>query len=181
MSFVIWFTGLSGSGKSTLAEALTKELQGRGENVFVVDGDEVRALRKEKFGFSREDIRENNRLVTEYAREKSEEYDFVLVSVIAPYEEDRKRARQILGEKYVEVFVDCPLGTCEARDVKGLYQKARSGEITNFIGVADTHPYEKPISPEITIRTDSLSAGEGVKMITRFLFSSDFEIKDDGV
>lgn len=96
-------------------------------------------------------------------------YDYILVSVIAPYEEDRKKTRDTLGEAYVEVFVDCPLSVCEARDVKGLYKKARKGDIDNFIGVHDESPYENPTAPEVVIHTDETRVEDGVKTLLHFL------------
>ena len=169
MGKVLWFTGLSGSGKTTLARALQKALEARGKRVMCLDGDEIRKIHPQKLGFSREDIRENNRLIAELADTKSLENDFVLVPVIAPYREDREGARHRLGERYIEVFVDCPLGVCEARDTKGLYKKARSGEIGDLIGVSEKNPYETPISPECVIRTDRVTIKEGVEVLLKLL------------
>ena len=168
MGKIVWFTGLSGSGKTTLAKALQKELEAQGKRVAFLDGDEVRQMHGRKLGFSREDIRENNQLIAELAEKKSVDHDFVLVPVIAPYREDRAATRQKLGDKYVEVFVDCPLGVCEARDTKGLYKKARAGELVNFIGVHEESPYEIPDNPECVIKTDRTSIEEGVRMLLTF-------------
>ena len=153
MSVVLWFTGLSGSGKTTLAKALEADLLRRGKKVLMLDGDEVRKKHTRQLGFSREDIRENNRIIAEYVKEKSPMYDMVLVPVISPYREDRAMARDIIGDNFLEVFIDCPISVCEGRDVKGLYKKARKGEIQNFIGIHDSSPYEMPINPEIKIKT----------------------------
>lgn len=166
---VLWLTGLSGSGKTTIAEALRKELEVKGKRVCVIDGDAVRNAHERHLGFSREDIRENNRRIAELAREKSASHDVVLVPVIAPYREDRVRNREIIGETYTEVFVDCPLAVCEKRDVKGLYKKARAGEIANLIGVSIAHPYEKPIAPHVVIDTSKVAVGEGVAMILKYI------------
>ncbi|HEY4486818.1 MAG TPA: adenylyl-sulfate kinase [Candidatus Paceibacterota bacterium] len=155
MGVVLWFTGLSGSGKTTIAEALKKELVELGKNVFVLDGDVVREKRNRHLGFSREDIRENNRIIAELAKEKSVASDMVLVPVISPFREDRSAARAHIGDNFLEVFIDCPLSVCEARDVKGLYKKARAGEIENFIGLSELLPYERPVNPDIIIETDN--------------------------
>lgn len=166
---VLWFTGLSGSGKTTIAGALKKKLEAGRKRVCIIDGDAVRKGHERPLGFSREDIRENNRRIAELARAKSASHDVVLVPVIAPYREDRARNREIIGEKYTEVFVDCPLAVCEARDVKGLYKKARSGEMVNLIGVSKETPYEKPIAPHVVIDTSTMAVGEGVAMILKYI------------
>ena len=166
---VLWFTGLSGSGKTTLAEAFAKVLTESGKTVVIIDGDDVRDKRKKPLGFSREDIRENNRLIAELAREKKKEHDIVLVPVISPYAEDREQNRTIVGDGYIEVFVDCPLGVCIGKDVKGLYKKALAGEIENFIGVSPTTPYEPPEVPDIILKTGELSVEESVEIIIKFL------------
>ncbi|HEY4517680.1 MAG TPA: adenylyl-sulfate kinase [Candidatus Paceibacterota bacterium] len=169
MEKIIWFTGLSGSGKTTLARALQEALEAQGKRVAFLDGDEVRQMHGRKLGFSREDIRENNRLIAELAEQKSADHDFVLVPVIAPYREDRAATRQKLGNKYFEVFVDCPLGVCEVRDTKGLYKKARAGEIQNFIGVHEESPYETPLNPECVIASDRIGVEEGVQILLKAL------------
>lgn len=165
MPLVFWFTGLSGSGKTTLADAFAKALKKNGKGICIIDGDDVRYKRKTPLGFSYENIRENNRLIAELARERSKTHDVVLVPVISPYAEDRASNRTIVGGGYIEVFVDCPLEICEKRDVKGLYKKARAGEIENFIGVHASNPYEKPISPDIVINTSKTTIEEGVKQL----------------
>ncbi|MBI2047953.1 MAG: adenylyl-sulfate kinase [Parcubacteria group bacterium] len=162
MSAVLWFTGLSGSGKTTFAKTFAEELTKQGKDVCIIDGDEARDKREKLLGFSREDIRENNRLIAELAREKSKIHDVVLVPVISPYVEDRRESRFIVGDGYIEVFVDCPLEICEKRDAKGLYKKARNGEIENFVGLSELSPYEKPINPDIVINTNETTIEEGV-------------------
>ena len=118
MGTVLWFTGLSGSGKSTLAEALCTHLETLNKKVSILDGDEIRKMHGSRHGFSREDIRENNQLIAQYAKEKSGSHDFVLVSVISPYAEDRANSKKIIGEGYLEIFVDCPIEICIERDTK---------------------------------------------------------------
>jgi len=167
---VIWLTGLSGSGKTTLAQKLYNELKARGKNVALLDGDEVRSIRGRRLGFSRKDIRENNLLIAEHAKKISAEYDIVLVAVISPYQKDREQTRHIIGDKYTEVFVNCPLNICEKRDTKGLYKKARAGEIDNFIGLSKKNPYESPLNPDIEINTDKISTKESARKIIKKLF-----------
>lgn len=165
MGIVLWFTGLSGSGKTTLALLLHDALQEKDKTVCILDGDAVRGTHARKLGFSREDLRENNRIFIELAREKSELHDFVLVPKISPNREDREAARETLGKSFLEVFVDCPLPVCEDRDAKGLYKKARAGEIENFIGVSESSPYEEPEVPDIIVRTDRASCDECIATI----------------
>src|SRR3989344_6695999 len=128
MGMVFVFTGLSGSGKTALAEALKKTYKEQGKRVCILDGDAVRQKDARPLGFSREDIRENNRRIAFLVKEKKGEYDFIFIPVIAPFAEDRARSREIIGDSFFEVFVDCPLATCVQRDVKGLYKEALSGK-----------------------------------------------------
>lgn len=165
MGKIIWFTGLSGSGKSTIARALQKDLEFKGKKVFIIDGDEVRSTLHRSLGFSREDIAENNRLIAELAKDKSSICDFVLIPIISPFRIDRERARAVFSENFLELFVDCPLEVCGARDTKGLYAKAKSGKLDNLIGVSSTSPYEEPDRAEIKIRTDQLTLAESVNLV----------------
>jgi adenylyl-sulfate kinase len=135
----------------------------------VIDGDAVRDKDGRRLGFSREDIRENNRRIAELALEESKTHDVVLVPVISPYQEDRAQNRAIIGRGYIEVFLDCPLSVCEERDVKGLYKKARTGEVANFIGVSDTNPYEKPSNPDIVIDTSKATVEEEVEILINYI------------
>lgn len=169
LGMVVWFTGLSGSGKSTIAEKLKKAFEEDGKMVDVIDGDAIRGGAHRHLGFSREDIRENNRLIAEFALGKAKEFDFVLVPIISPYREDRAMARQIVGPGFVELFVNAPLEKCIERDPKGLYKKALAGEIRDFIGVAESNPYEPPRSPDFQIDTERMDVGEGVAALVDFL------------
>jgi len=171
MKAIIWFTGLSGSGKSTIAAKLKNELESRGKSVCVLDGDAIRSSQHRHLGFSREDIRENNRLIAELAREKANEYEFVLVPIISPYREDRAMARQIVGPGFIELFINAPLEKCIERDPKGLYKKALAGEIPNFIGIAGSNPYEAPDSPDIHIQSNTAGVEHSVIQILDFLKS----------
>lgn len=167
MGIVVWLTGLSGSGKSTIAVELKDVLEQQGKRIEIIDGDAVRNTLHKHFTFSREDIRENNRLIAELA--KKSPADIVLVPVISPYREDRKMARTIIGKSFIEVFVNRPLEKCIERDVKGLYKKALSGVIQNFIGVAASNPYEPPLQPDIEVKTEEMTVEGCVEVISRGL------------
>lgn len=151
----IWLTGLSGSGKSTVAKELERQLMEQGHLCYILDGDNVRHGLNRDLGFSMEDRKENIRRIAEVAALMNEAGLIVITSFISPYLSDRSDARDVIGmERMIEVFVDTPLEVCEQRDPKGLYKKARSGEITQFTGVSD--PYEPPVNPEITISTQQV-------------------------
>jgi adenylylsulfate kinase len=149
---LLWFTGLSGSGKSTIAHALEEELHQRSCRTYVFDGDNVRHGLCNDLGFSTEDRSENIRRIGEMAKLFVDAGVIALTAFISPIREDRERARGLFPHgDFIEVFVSCPLEVCETRDVKGLYKKARSGEIANFTGISA--PYDVPEKPEITIET----------------------------
>jgi len=153
---VFWFTGLSGSGKSTIAEALERELYNDGYFVKVLDGDNIRSGINNNLGFSLEDRRENIRRISEVAKLFLDSGIIVLCSFVSPTIEIRNVARSIIGsEDYKEVFIDTPLDVCEKRDVKGLYKKARAGEIKGFTGIDS--PYEAPKDPALIIKTENRS------------------------
>jgi adenylylsulfate kinase len=155
--FTVWFTGLPSSGKSTLAEILFGELEGRGLKVELLDGDVVRTNLSKGLGYSRED-RDTNILRIGWVAERLTYHGVaVIVSAISPYRETRDQVRKQVGD-FVEVFVSCPVEECARRDVKGLYEKAMRGEITEFTGVSD--PYEPPLDPEVTVETDKFSPQE---------------------
>ncbi|MAF99194.1 MAG: adenylyl-sulfate kinase [Nanoarchaeota archaeon] len=172
MGKVLWFTGLSGSGKTTIAEALKVKLEGIGKKVSIIDGDVVRNTINKHLGFSREDLIENNRVMAELARQSIA--DYVLVPKISPRSDDREQAKKIIGDKFIELFVDRSLQSCIERDVKGLYKKALSGEIPNFIGIAESNPYNPPENPDITINTEELALDKSVQKIVDFLHSQEF-------
>lgn len=155
---VIWMVGLSGSGKSTLARAAENTLHQQGKVTMLLDGDNLRAGVNNNLGFSEEDRRENIRRAAEVAKLFSHCGIITICSLISPTASIRQMAREIIGPDYFEVFIDCPLEVCEARDVKGLYAKARRGEIPDFTGVSA--PFEAPASPDLRIPTDSLSLEE---------------------
>ena len=162
----IWFTGLSGSGKSTVAVAVEKALMARGVLCYRLDGDNIRFGINANLGFSAEDRQENIRRVGEISKLFADTGVVVLSSFISPYREDREMVRRMHTESelpYMEVFVDCSLEEAEARDPKGLYKKARAGEIRGFTGIDD--PYEAPTSPELHLHTDQMSLEEEVDMV----------------
>ena len=160
----IWFTGLSGSGKSTIANALEKRLAVAGKHTMLLDGDNVRMGLNSNLGFKEQDRIENIRRVAEVSKLMNDAGLIVLTSFISPYENDRQRARDIIGtDSFVEVYINTPIEECEKRDVKGLYAKARAGEIPNFTGI--TSAYEEPINPDIVIDTLELSVEEAVEKI----------------
>lgn len=153
---VIWFTGLSGSGKSTLANAVEQVLHQQRHHTYVLDGDNVRHGLNKNLGFSPEDREENIRRIGEVAKLFADAGTIVMTAFISPYRADRDQARALIAEdRFVEVFVDCPLNVCEERDTKGLYKKARAGEIKEFTGISA--PYEPPLNPEVTVDTAALS------------------------
>jgi adenylylsulfate kinase len=170
--FTIWFTGLPSSGKSTSAFSLEHELIKRGHLAYVLDGDNVRHGLNKNLGFSAEDREENIRRIGEVARLFADAGIITMTSFISPYRKDRDRARKIhedSGLKFIEVYVDTPVKVCEVRDPKGLYKKARDGELKGFTGVDD--PYEPPANPEITIRTEKNSPDVVVKKLIDYLES----------
>jgi adenylylsulfate kinase len=166
---VVWLTGLSGSGKSTIARALERELFNIGMHVYVLDGDNIRHGLNANLGFSPADRVENIRRVAEVAKVMADSGVVVITAFISPYREDRRRAREIALEAgdFVEVFVDTPLAVCEKRDTKGLYKRARAGEIAEFTGISA--PYEAPLDPEIRIQTDHQTLPESIAHIAEFL------------
>lgn len=161
---VIWMTGLSGAGKSTLAINLEMELFLRGYHTYVLDGDNVRHGLNGDLQFTPADREENIRRVGETAKLFVDAGTIVITAFISPYRKDRQRVRNLLDDNdFIEIYVECPLDICEQRDPKGLYQKARAGEIPNFTGISA--PYEEPVDAEITIKTDQLSVENSVQYI----------------
>lgn len=153
---VVWFTGLSGSGKSTLANAVEQLLMERGIHTYVLDGDNIRQGLNSNLDFSPEGRKENIRRIGEVSKLFVDAGVVVLTAFISPFKSDRAFVRSLVeANEFVEVFVDCPVDVCEQRDVKGLYKKARAGEIPDFTGISS--PFENPESPEITIRTAETS------------------------
>ena len=164
----VWLTGLSGSGKSTIAVDLEKTLLTRGVRGYILDGDNIRHGLNKNLGFSPADRTENIRRIGEVAKLFTDAGVVAVTAFISPYRADRDQVRAIMKPgDFVEVFVDCPLEVCEQRDVKGLYQKARAGQIPEFTGISA--PYEAPLQPELTIRTEKQPVAESVAQIVAFL------------
>src|SRR5262245_402470 len=164
---VLWFTGLSGAGKSTLAFALEEELFERGYHVYVLDGDNVRYGLNSDLGFSHEDRTENIRRVGEVAALFATAGVICISAFISPYIDDRALARRAAGDRFYEVYIQADVATCEKRDPKGLYRKARSGEIAEFTGISA--PYEAPAHPDISIDTRVLSIEASVQTLIDFV------------
>jgi len=161
---VLWLTGLSGSGKSTIAQDLERQLHNQGFFAQVLDGDNIRSGINNNLGFSIEDRRENVRRIAEVAKLYLNSGIITLCSFISPTIEIRNFARSIIGEQdFVEIFINTPIEICESRDVKGLYKKARAGEIKGFTGIDS--PYEAPLNPSVEVLTEKLSVEESSKMI----------------
>jgi bifunctional enzyme CysN/CysC len=165
---VIWFTGLSGSGKSTIANALEVALHRRGQHTYILDGDNVRQGLNRDLGFTDADRVENIRRVAEVARLMCDAGLVVLTSFISPFRAEREMARERVGpDRFIEVFVSTPLAACEARDPKGLYRKARSGQLPNLSGLGS--PYEPPTAPQLTIDASATPVEEAVKRLLKML------------
>ncbi|RMH59800.1 MAG: adenylyl-sulfate kinase [Zetaproteobacteria bacterium] len=164
---LLWFTGLSGAGKSTLAHAVEAKLHAMGCHTYVIDGDNVRHGLCGDLGFSDADREENIRRIGEVAHLFVEAGMLTLTAFISPFRRDRACVRAINGADFIEVFCDTPLEVCEARDVKGLYKKARAGEIPDFTGISS--PYEAPESPELRVDTGSMSLDACVVQVIDYL------------
>jgi adenylylsulfate kinase len=167
-SAILWFTGLSGSGKSTVANAVEEHLHNLNIRTYILDGDNIRHGLNSDLGFSDNDRKENIRRIGETSKLFIDAGVMVLTAFISPFENDRKSVRQIVHKhEFIEIHVRCPLNICEKRDVKGLYKKARNGEISEFTGIDS--PYEKPRNPEITIDTSVLSIEDATRKIIEYL------------
>ena len=171
-SVVIWFTGLSGSGKSTLAHSAEEELYKLGCRTFVLDGDNVRHGLSSNLTFSDNDRKENIKRVGEVAKLMMEAGVIAITAFISPFKKDRNLVRQLLSQgDFIEIYCNASLETCESRDVKGLYKRARAGEIKNYTGIDS--PYEAPDNPELVINTESESLKESVVRVIDFLKSKE--------
>ncbi|MEO7343515.1 MAG: adenylyl-sulfate kinase, partial [Methylotenera sp.] len=167
---ILWFTGLSGSGKSTLAHAVEEALYQRGCRTFVLDGDNIRHGLCSDLGFSTKDRIENIRRIGEVTKLFMEAGVIVLTAFISPYRADRKRVRDMFdGSDFIEIYCNAPIEICETRDIKGLYKKARSGQLAEFTGISA--PYEAPKSPDLTINTGSASLDVCVEQVINEIMS----------
>ena len=167
-SIILWFTGLSGSGKSTIAHAVEEQLFKQGFRTFVLDGDNVRHGLSSNLGFSEEDRKENIRRVGETAKLMLEAGIITLTAFISPYRQDRERVKIMMPPgDFIEIYCEATLETCERRDVKGYYKKARAGIIKNYTGIDS--PYEIPDNPELTLNTDNQTLEESVQAVLSLL------------
>ena len=167
-AYLLWFTGLSGSGKSTLANLVEMELHKKGLSTYILDGDNVRQGINKDLSFTPQDRSENIRRIAEISYLMLDAGVVTLAAFVSPYKKDREVVKQIVGpDNVIEIYVNTSLAACERRDVKGLYKKARAGEIKNFTGIDD--PYEAPIDPEIVLHTDEMTLEDEVEIILNYL------------
>ncbi|MDG2448512.1 MAG: adenylyl-sulfate kinase [Saprospiraceae bacterium] len=169
-SLVLWLTGLSGSGKSTIAQELERRLYNEGFFAQVLDGDNIRSGINNNLGFSLEDREENIRRIAEISKLYVNSGIITINSFVSPTIKIRSQARDIIGEEnFIEIYINTPLEICEKRDVKGLYQKARKGEIKGFTGIDS--PYEPPVNPDVNVHTENLSVTESANIIYEYIFA----------
>ena len=164
---VLWFTGLSGSGKSTVASAVERELHQQGIKTFILDGDNVRAGLNSDLDFSADSREENIRRISHVSALMKDAGLVVLSAFVSPYQKDRDFVRECANNDFTEIFISTPLEVCEQRDVKGLYAKARAGEISNFTGISA--PFEEPTNPELDVPTHKMSIEEATAMVVDYI------------
>lgn len=165
---VLWLTGLSGSGKSTIACEVEKKLLELGRLAYVLDGDNIRFGLNKNLGFSPGDRSENIRRISEVAKLFADAGIITLTAFISPYRDDRDKARGLFKpDEFIEIYVQCPIDICEKRDAKGLYKKAKTGEIKEFTGISA--PYEEPLSPELVLKTSNQSPAESAENVIKYL------------
>ncbi len=170
---ILWFTGLSGSGKSTIANAVESKLLGMDKHTYLLDGDNVRMGLNKGLTFTDEDRIENIRRIGEVSKLFVDAGMIVLTAFISPFQEERDAVRSLVNKgEFIEIFIDAPLEVCESRDPKGLYHKARKGEISNFTGISS--PYEAPVKPEIHIINDKMTIDGVATQIINYLQSKDY-------
>jgi adenylyl-sulfate kinase len=169
--FTLWFTGLSGAGKTTISEILEEQLRARGSKLEILDGDVVRENLSKGLGFSKEDRDTNIRRIAFVADLLSRNGTPVITAAISPYRSIRDEAREMMGDRFIEVYIKASVDACAERDVKGLYAKAFSGEIKEFTGVSD--PYEEPLNPEVIISTEEEEPAESAAKLMAYLEERD--------
>jgi len=168
---VVWFTGLSGAGKSTIAHTVEERLHQLGCRTYVFDGDNVRHGLCSDLGFSEQDRSENIRRIAEMCNLFVDAGVIALTAFISPFHKDRELVHKLMGDDFLEVYCRCPVEVCEQRDVKGLYKKARAGEIDNFTGISA--PYDEPQNPDLVLDTDKQSLEESVEQVLKLLVKND--------
>ncbi len=167
-SLIVWLTGLSGSGKSTLANLLEQKLHQQGIKTYILDGDNIRIGLNKDLKFSDEDRKENIRRIGEIAKLFVDAGIVVITAFISPFKDDRQSVRDLVEkDEFLEIYIDCPVEVCEQRDVKGLYKKARAGEIKDFTGISS--PFEKPVKPELVINSGNRSADKNAEELFNFV------------
>ena len=169
--FVIWLTGLPCAGKTTIGDKLFEVLKKKGFSVARLDGDVIRKSINKNLGFSKKDRDRNLQIVSDLAKNLNDKGNIVIASFVSPYREQREKIKRKIGN-FIEVFVNAPLEVCEKRDKKGLYKKARLGEIKNFTGVSD--PYENPLNPELELKTDKETIKESVNKVIKYLIKNGY-------
>ena len=165
--YTLWFTGLSGAGKTTISHIVAEELTARGSKLEILDGDVVRENLSKGLGFSKEDRDTNIRRIAFVADLLSRNGVPVITAAISPYREIRDEAREMMGDRFIEVYIEASVDACAERDVKGLYEKAFAGEIKEFTGVSD--PYEEPLNPELTLKTEEEEPEESAAKLIAYL------------
>ncbi|MBF0358739.1 MAG: adenylyl-sulfate kinase [Magnetococcales bacterium] len=168
-AMIFWFTGLSGSGKTTIAQSVQSQLSQNNLRVLLLDGDDVRDRFHRHLGFSEADIKENNRLMQQLGRENQDQYDVILVPIISPYASSRAAGKKLFGSRFFEVYINAEPETVIERDTKGMYAKARRGEIDNLIGFSPNSPYEPPTDADIVLNTSKESELESVNRLLEFI------------
>jgi adenylylsulfate kinase len=161
-SLVLWFTGMSGAGKTTISEKTADQLQKNQLTPLILDGDAIRGSLHKHLSFSEEDIKENNRLISELCVKKMPNHDVIIVPIISPYKLSRENARKRIGNTFFEIYIETTLGVLIKRDSKGLYRKSMEGKIDNLIGFSKKNIYEKPENPDLVINTDNQDIDESV-------------------
>jgi len=168
---IIWFTGMSGSGKSTLANMLNEYLLRENRSVKMLNGDKIRGNIHKDLHISQSDIMENNYRIIEMCKTYYIKYDFVLISVIAPFKETREYAKQLFGKSYIEVYCSCSIDVLKKRDTKGLYKRVIDGKLSNLIGLSKSLPYQIPTNPDLVLETDKFSKIQAIEYLKEFLKS----------
>jgi adenylylsulfate kinase len=164
-SLVLWFTGMSGAGKTTIAEKTSVQLRENNLHPLILDGDAIRGSLHKHLSFTKEDIMENNRLISELCVQKMTNYDVIIVPIISPYKISREKARKAIGSDFFEIYIEATLDTLIKRDSKGLYQKSMEGKIDNLIGFSKKNIFEKPESPDLIINTNSQTVEKSVSIL----------------